>query len=84
MFVLEEMKSPALREWVQAQHMVGSAVTEASAELSEADAALKIQSGFRGGAARKEVAEKKREERQAEVQSKYDDWRREEEPAVEG
>eukprot|EP01046_Picozoa_sp_COSAG06_P060068 COSAG06_NODE_12646_length_1348_cov_1.492394_1_plen_71_part_10 len=70
MFVLEEMKSPALREWVQAQHMVGSAVTEASAELSEADAALKIQSGFRGGAARKEVAEKKREEQKRKEKKK--------------
>jgi len=77
-FVLEELRSPVLREWVEAQQAVSVAADDATgerSELSEEDAALKIQSGCRGGTARKEVAERRKEERQNEVQSKYDEWR---------
>ena len=74
-FVLEEMRSPELRQWVEAQQMVDEAVDEAAAEISEADAALKIQSGFRGTQARKEVADKKQHEREADAHAKYESWR---------
>lgn len=81
-FVLEEMRSPELRKWVEAQQMVDEAVQEAAAEvsLSEAGAALKIQSAHRGTQARKDVADKKQHEREVNVHAKYDSWR--EAPAV--
>ena len=83
-FVLEELRSPELRKWVEAQQEETTLGKETTVELSEEDAALKIQSGFRGGAARKEVASRKREDRHAEVQSKYDEWRQQGQDAVEG
>lgn len=51
-FLLEELRSPVLRNWVEAQQAVSTAVQDTSVELSEEEAALKIQSGFRGGTAR--------------------------------
>ena len=56
-FFVEELRSPVLREWVEAQHAARTTVDDICAEqsYSEEDAALKIQSGFRGEVARKEV-----------------------------
>ena len=83
-FVLEELRSSVLREWVEAQHADSAAADDTSRELSDEHAAMKIQAGFRGSTARKDVAATRRENRQAQIQSKYDDWHREGQAEVEG
>ena len=67
-FVVEELRSPALRKWVEAQQAESTAVDDTTMELGEEDAALRPQSGI-------QTESKRREDRYAEVQSKYDSWR---------
>lgn len=67
-FVVEELRSPALRKWVEAQQAESTAVDDTTMELGEEDAALQPQSGI-------QTESKRREDRYAEVQSKYDSWR---------
>jgi hypothetical protein len=73
-FVLEEMRSPELRKWVEAQQLVEPA-GKRGAEISKADPAAD-KTPERG--TQPEVADK--QEREAIAQAKYDSWR--EVPAV--
>ena len=67
-FVVEELRSPALRKWVEAQQVESTAGGDTTMELDEEASALQGQSGI-------QTESKRRENRHAEVQLKYDSWR---------